>query len=236
MLKIEKTQFSFFSLWFLTVSICIYLGTLLADPLGHYLYSYNTRPSAASNDGTAEFILALNLLVGLFMGFGQWVAINTKINRSYGWILATFIGFSVGNFISFWIFVRILPSFLQDLFFQMWPNFFGYGRKYYEVYQQVEAFVMGLGICTWTGISTGICQWVVLRRNYLSSLKWSAVMTLSFFIGGVLSSFLSSLDFRSEAIRLFSIAVFSITVGLISGVFAEPLIIRPESQVQETAI
>jgi hypothetical protein len=236
MLKIDKTQFSFFLLWFLIVSICISLGILLANPLGRYLYTFNSGPSSASNDGTAEELLAVMLLVGLFMGFGQWVAINTKIKRSYGWILATLIGFSVGSFISSWIFVRILPSFLQDLFVGMWPNFFGYGRKYYEVYQQVEAFVMGLGICTGTGISTGICQWVALRRNYLSSFKWSAVMTLSFFIGGVLLNFLISLDYRSEAIRLFSITVFSIAVGLISGVFAEPLIIRPESQVQETAI
>jgi len=236
MLKIEKTQFSFFLLWFPTVSICIYLGILLSNPLGHYLYTFNTRPSAASNDGTAEEILAVMVLVGLFMGFGQWVVINTKVKRSYGWILATFIGFSAGSFISSWIFVRILPSFFQDLFVGIWPNFFGYGRKYYEVYQQVETFIIGLGICTGIGISTGICQWVALRRNYLSSFKWSAVIILSFFIGGVLLNFLISLDYRSEAIRLFSIAAFSMTVGLISGVFAEPLIIRPESQVQETAI
>ncbi len=235
MLKIDKKQFSFFLLWFPLVSICIYLGILLSNPLGDYLYTFNTRGSAASNDGTVEDVLASMLLVGLFMGFGQWVAINTRIKRSYGWILATFIGFSVGSFISFWV-LRILSNFLQDLFFQMSPNLFGYAGKYYEIYQQVEVFVLGFGLCTGTGVFTGICQWVALRRNYLSSFKWSAVMSLSYFIGSVLLSFLSSLDYRSEEIRLFSIAIFSITVGLISGVFAEPLIIRPESQVQETAI
>jgi hypothetical protein len=217
MLKIEKTQFSFFLLWFPTVSVCIYLGTLLAIPLGHYLYIHNGRSSAASNDGTAEYFLALMLLVGLFMGFGQWVAINTKIKKSYGWILATPTGFSVGCFVSFWIFVRTLPTLFQDI------------SEHYEVYQQVEPFGMWVGICAGTCIFTGICQWVALRRNYLSSIRWSAVMTLSFVIGGVL-------DILADPSRAVPFIIFSIAVGLISGVFAEPLIIRPGSQKQEATI
>ena len=211
MLKIEKTHFSFFLLWFPTVSICIYLGTLLAEPLGQYLYIHNGRGSSASNDGTVEWIIAFTLLVGLFMGFGQWIAINTKIKKSYGWILATPIGFSVGSFISFWISARI------ELFFQ--------DISEHEVYQWVVIF----GMCAGIGIFTSICQWIALRRNYLSSFKWSAVMTLSFLIGGVL-------EYLVDPSRAASFIIFSITVGLISGIFAEPLIVRPGIQKQETAI
>ncbi len=217
MLKIEKTHFSFFLLWFPTVSVCIYLGTLLAEPLGHYLYIHNGRGSSASNDGTWEGLIALMLLVGLFMGFGQWIAINTRIKKSYGWILATPIGFSVGSFISFWIFVRILPNLFQNV------------SEHYEVYQRVEEFIEWVGICAGIGIFTSVCQWVVLRRNYLSSFKWAAVTSLSFVIGGVLAILF-------DPGRTVPFIIFSITVGLISGVFAEPLIIRPGSQKQETAI
>ena len=54
-------------------------------------------------------------------------------------------------------------------------------------------------------------------------------MTLSFVIGGVL-------DILVDPGREVPFIIFSIAVGLISGVFAEPLIIRPGSQKQEATI
>jgi len=200
MFKIEKKQFFFFLLWFLIVSVCIYLGALLSYPLGEYLYTHNGMSYSASNDGFFEGVLSLLLLTGLFMGFGEWVVINTKIKKAHNWILATLIGFALGSFISFLIFSLI--SVIVGKWIQM------------------------IGSLAGTGLFTGICQWVSLKRKITTSLRWSLVMASSFAIGMGLNSLI---DYSSRAT---SFIIFSITVGLISGIFVESLIVQPEIQLQ----
>jgi len=200
MFKIEKKQFFFFLLWFLIVSVCIYLGALLSYPLGEYLYTHNGMSYSASNDGFFEGVLSLLLLTGLFMGFGEWVVINTKIKKSHNWILATLIGFALGSFISFLIFSLI--SVIVGKWIQM------------------------IGSLAGAGLFTGICQWVSLKRKITTSLRWSLVMASSFAIGMGLNSLI---DYSSRAT---SFIIFSITVGLISGIFVESLIVQPEIQLQ----
>ena len=200
MFKIEKKQFFFFLLWFLIVSVCIYLGALLSYPLGEYLYTHNGMSYSASNDGFFEGVLSLLLLTGLFMGFGEWVVINTKIKKAHNWILATLIGFALGSFISFLIFSLI--SVIVGKWIQM------------------------IGSLAGAGLFTGICQWVSLKRKITTSLRWSLVMASSFAIGMGLNSLI---DYSSRAT---SFIIFSITVGLISGIFVESLIFQPEIQLQ----
>jgi len=200
MFKIEKKQFFFFLLWFLIVSVCIYLGALLSYPLGEYLYTHNGMSYSASNDGFFEGVLSLLLLTGLFMGFGEWVVINTKIKKAHNWILATLIGFALGSFISFLIFSLI--SVIVGKWIQM------------------------IGSLAGAGLFTGICQWVSLKRKITTSLRWSLVMASSFAIGMGLNSLI---DYSSRAT---SFIIFSITVGLISGIFVESLIVQPENQLQ----
>jgi len=200
MFKIEKKQFFFFLLWFLIVSVCIYLGALLSYPLGEYLYTHNGMSYSASNDGFFEGVLSLLLLTGLFMGFGEWVVINTKIKKAHNWILATLIGFALGSFISFLIFSLI--SVIVGKWIQM------------------------IGSLAGAGLFTGICQWVSLKRKITTSLRWSLVMASSFAIGMGLNSLI---DYSSRAT---SFIIFSITVGLISGIFVESLIVQPEIQLQ----
>lgn len=209
----QKAQFFF--LWSFVVSICIYLGILLSCPLGDFLYSHNGRSYSASNDGFSEGILSLLFLVGLFMGFGQWLIINTKIKRAYGWIFATLIGFTVGSLVSFWFFA-VIDSIIA--------------YKYQTVYD----WIWMIGTLAGAGIFTGICQWISLKRKLALSIKWSLVMALSFAIGIVLLFSVYQLGAGSISNEI-GIITFSVTVGLISGAFAEPLLIRPESQKQETA-
>jgi hypothetical protein len=199
MVKAQRTKF--FLLWFFIVSTCIYLGILLSRPLGDFLYSHNGKSYSASNDGFSEGILSLLLLVGLFMGFGQWLVINTKVKKAYGWILATLIGFGVGSFVSFLIFAVI---------FSKIPY------KYHIVYDWLWMIGTGAG----AGICTGACQWVSLKRKIADSIKWSLVMALSFAIGMVLFFLPGSLSSEISTI------IVSIAVGLISGIFAESLIIQ----------
>jgi len=155
---------------------------------------------SASNDGFFEGVLSLLLLTGLFMGFGEWVVINTKIKKAHNWILATLIGFALGSFISFLIFSLI--SVIVGKWIQM------------------------IGSLAGAGLFTGICQWVSLKRKITTSLRWSLVMASSFAIGMGLNSLI---DYSSRAT---SFIIFSITVGLISGIFVESLIVQPEIQLQ----
>jgi hypothetical protein len=209
MSKIYKTQASFFLLWFPIVSVFIYLGTLLSYPLGEYWYHHNGMSPSASNDGYFEGVLTLLFLVGLFMGFGQWIVINTKVKKAQYWILATLFGFVFGSFVSFFFFAFTVPI----------------AGKYYKVYEWIAM----TGSLAGSGLFTGICQWVSLRRKITTSLRWASVMALSFAIGMILTSF-TGLSSRST-----NFIIFSIVVGFISGVFAEPLIVQPKRELQKTA-
>jgi hypothetical protein len=95
----------------IVVSISICIAVYLASPLGDFLYNHNGMAESASNDGDFEYNLSYLFLVALFMGFGEWVAINTKIKGASCWILATFIGCSIGAIVPSYFLYRIL-SFL----------------------------------------------------------------------------------------------------------------------------
>lgn len=208
MLKMHNIPF--FWKWFLIVSMCIYLGLLLSGPLGDFLYTHRSLGFFASSDGFPEGVLSALFLVGLFMGFGQWLVINTKIKRAYGWILATLIGFSIGMLVFFWIFAVIAA--IAD--------------NFYRVYEWIWMIGTGAG----AGISTGGCQWISLKRKLMDSIKWGLVMALGIVVGMFLLLLVASLFLEPSSL------IFSITVGLISGLFAESLIIRPEIRQEEIAI
>lgn len=212
MFKIKKHISSFFLLWLIVVSISICLAILLAAPLGDFLYKNNGMSYSASNDGFFEGVLSLIFLVGLFMGFGQWIVINTKIKKAYSWILATIIGFSLGVFISFWGFV-LLSSVTG---------------KYYKIFEWIRM----IGTLSGAGIFTGFCQWTSLKRKIAGALKWSLVTGMSFVIGFLpifLVPFLFSVSpTTNPIIRIIAVIVSSVLTALVSGYFSEPLIIYPE--------
>jgi hypothetical protein len=209
MLKMERTRLSFFLLWFPIVSVCIYLGTLLSYPLGEYFYHHNGMPYSPGNDGYFEGAASILFLVGLFMGFGQWIVINTKIKKVHNWVLATLIGFVFGSVISVFFFAFTMPI----------------TGKYYKVYEWISM----TGSLAGSGWITGFCQWLSLGRKISTSLRWSAVMAFSFAIGMVLNSLLDT------SFRVTSFLIFSIVVGLISGIFAESSLVQPELQLQKDA-
>ena len=212
MLKIKEHISSFFLLWLTVVSISICLAILLAEPFGNFLYNNKGMSYSASNDGFFESILSLVFLVGLVMGFGQWIVINTKIKKAYSWILATIIGFSFGIFISFWGFVLLSSV----------------AGKYYKIFGWINM----IGTLSGAGIFTGFCQWVSLKRKIAGALKWSLVTGMSFAIGFspfLLFPFLYSISPTTNPItRIISIVVSSGLIALVSGYFSEPLIIHSE--------
>lgn len=213
MFRIKEHLSSFFLLWLAVVSISIFLCFLLVEPLGDFLYNNNGMSPSATNDGFFEFYLSLVFLVGLFMGLGQWIVINTKIKKAYGWILATMIGFSLGSFISFWVFALLLPV----------------AGKYYEVID----WILMIGTLLGAGMFTGFCQWVSLKRKIAGALKWSLVTGMSFVIG-IFPLRLVSLLFPISTIpisttnRIITFIVISGLIALVSGYFSEPFLINPE--------
>ncbi|MBI5352338.1 MAG: hypothetical protein HZB50_06830 [Chloroflexi bacterium] len=205
MLKIDKYISSFLLLWVTVVSISICIAIALAGVLGEFLHNLREVAPSASDDGDYEFFLSTLLLVGLFIGIGQWGVISDKIKITNGWILASLVGFSIGGFVSFQL-LSFLPIF---------------DFKYYMVYGAVQV----IGAFTGAGMFMGFCQWVSLKRKIAGSLKWSLVNGLSFTVGLMPIALLPS--------YLIFIFIF-VSIGLIaliSGYFVELLIILPEAKI-----
>ena len=174
---------------------------------------YTHYGNGISNDGPFETVLSclFLFLFGLFIGFGQWVAINVKIKKTYNWIFATQIGFMLGSFIGL-LFIAPVSSFFTSPIFKD---------------SRIPDLIMIIGSSMISGLITGACQWVSLRTKVAISSRWPLVMALSFEAGYILEYLLAPSDAR--------FIIFSITVGLISGIFAWPLIIQKEIQLSKTA-
>jgi hypothetical protein len=205
MSEARKTHIKTFLLWFPIVSISIYIGALLSSPIGEFVYDLRDVAPSASDDGSFEAILSEILLVGLFAGFGQWVVINSKIRNSQLWIPATILGFLIGSFNSFFLFAFVSSALLSDKFYR--PN----------------EWITVIGTLMGAGSLTGMFQWASLKKNLRNSFNWSLVTGLSLTLGFMANIYVARYPTENQMGWL----VFSIVFGLISGIFAEPLIIRP---------
>jgi hypothetical protein len=203
MSETRKTHIKTFLLWFPLVSISIYIGLLLSSPLGEFLHNLRGVAPSASDDGFVEGNLALLFLVGLLMGVSQWLVINTRLKNVRNWISATLIGFSVSGF-TFYMLAVLLASIL---------SIFDVGYYPVDQWAQVSAVMVA-------GMFTGAFQWLSLKRQLAGSIKWSLITGLSFSIGAILGVLFS----REQSM---SPIFFSLGFGFISGIFVEPLIIRP---------
>jgi len=220
MSKIGKHISPFLIYWLIVVSISICIAVYLASPLGDFLYKHNGRGASASNDGDLEYNLSYLILVALFMGFGEWVAINTKIKGAYRWILATFIGYSIGALVSSYGLYNML-SFLY--------------LKHYVVFVTIGQ----VGTLVGAGMFAGFCQWVSLKRETAGALKWSLVSGMSFLINLLPRSLITGYPADHPVAWAISIIISVGLFAAISGYFAERLIVRPEVEKytgQETAI
>jgi hypothetical protein len=209
MSKIGKHISPFLIYWLIVVSISICIAVFLASPLGDFLYKHNGRGASASNDGDLEYNLSYLILVALFMGFGEWVAINNKIKGAYRWILATFIGCSIGAIVPSYVLYHML-SFLY--------------LKHYVVL----ITIVTVGALVGAGMFTGFCQWLSLKREMTGALKWSLVNGVSFLINLLPSSLITGYPADHPVAWPISIVISVVLFAVISGYFAERLIVRPE--------
>jgi len=200
----HKTHIKTFLFWFPLVSISICFGLLLSSPLGEFLHDLRGVAPSASDDGFVESNLSLLFLGGLSIGVSQWLVINTQLKNMRNWIVATLIGFSIGGFI-FYILVILLSTILSN-----------FDIGYYPVGQWVQVVAVMV-----VGMFTGAFQWLSLKGQFAGSMKWSLTTGLSFSIGAMLGVLFSR---EQSTFPIF----FSLGFGFISGIFVEPLIIRPE--------
>jgi len=204
-MSITKKSISlFWALWLLVISISVCIAVMLAGPLGDFFHNLREVAPSASDDGDFEFLISALFLVGLFMGFGQWIVISNIIKITKGWILATTIGFSIGGLGSFLFLYFLLP----------------YDYNFYTVY---NAILIG-GTFIGAGILMGFLQWLSLKRKLAGSFLWSLANGLSLLIG-LLPTLLPS---------YFMFISFFISIGLMTlttGYFVEKLIIRPEIEI-----
>lgn len=89
-------------------------------------------------------------------------------------------------------------------------------------------WISGIGTLMGAGMFTGVCQWVSLKRKIEGSLKWSLVTGISFVIGILPISLTSFSPTTNLIVRIIPFIVSSSLIALVSGYFAEPLIIYPE--------
>ena len=202
MSETRKASSTFFLLWFFVVSISIYIGASLSSPLGDFLFSLHKNSYGPGMDRDFEEILSFIFLVSLLMGLSQWLVINTRSNISLSWIPATAISFTVGSFISFFIL-----AYLSDIFLGL------------------DVVSFWVAVYMMAGMGTGVCQWISVNKKLSKSFYWSLITGLSLssglFLMMVVSNYLTDKSVSSIA--------FSVTVGLISGIFAEPLIIHSKT-------
>jgi len=187
-------------LWFPIVSISTYIGVLLSSSLGTILFRLRRNSYTASDDGDLELILSFIFLVSLFMGFGQWFVINTRIKRVHYWIPATIIGFLLGSIVYFFIFANML------LFLDVY-------------YHRVISFML-------VGMFAGICQCVSMKKKPSILIKWSLITGVGLAFGHWLALLVSNYTSNLFISWMF----FSTAIGLITGIFAEPMIIRPKTE------
>ena len=128
---------------FLPPGCGMWLGWLVASGFGMLLgWVVGWRASFMVPGGIST--LVLGLMVGLILGFMQWLVLRGYLKRPGWWIIASALGwaagFSIGAAITQWLG-------LNDIFFGA-----------------VVGFV--------TGTFLGILQWFVLRREVLSAGWW----------------------------------------------------------------
>jgi hypothetical protein len=217
MFKTRKEHFTIFLLWFPIVSISIYFASFLSALSGDLLFNLRGATVSAGNDGFGEWVISFIVLGELFVGFAQWIAINTKFKKAYKWIPATVIGLFVGIFISV-IFSALSEMAISNL--HKYPY-----ERWLDTVDIINSILNPLINLFLIGATIGIFQCISLKRDLSTSFKWAFVYGLSL-IAWIPAVFL----FQSPSnVPL----ILSVSIGLVTGIFAEPILFR--SEIQETS-
>jgi len=103
----------------------------------------------------------LGLFEGLLLGLFQWVALRRRIKRAAAWIPASGLGYALG-LVSFWAAFVVIT-----------------GDRLPEGSPAEWAFGLGLLRSGLIGLTLGLMQWLVLRRQFRGHDWWLPVVVIA---------------------------------------------------------
>jgi len=119
--------------------------------------SSTSEGAADPSIGLQLLVSPLFLLVGAVIGLGQWTVLRTIILRASRWIWATALAWFAG-YVLVTLFIPLVTSYLEPAEVALLPGFF-------------------------FGSSTGIAQWLLLRRQFTDTGWWVTANALAGVIG-----------------------------------------------------
>jgi len=202
---IRTSSKKFWLLWILFTCIGSSFAFTLA---GSFLNQFDDN----TLDYYFPFFAPLAVVVtGLFIGFGQWLTLRTRLKGSIFWIPATAIGPLLGLF--FGIGVNLM---LPD------SN---------TVYNWIDTLIISIV----AGIFTGTLQWVSLHSKFIGFYKWILASGLCwgfgmFFYRHIVDTLFMNIDFGFFTAPISGLLIGAI-IGIISGGFVEHTLLfsLPES-------
>jgi hypothetical protein len=166
----------------------VILGWIVANLLGvAAIGALSLIPFLTSIPG----MLVSSLIIGLPIGFAQWIALRRVAPISILWVLTISAGLLLGLVVSP-ILAGIFWGFLDD-----------------------ESVLSLTAVCTTIGLLVGMAQWLFLRGHFTKSLVWplSTAVGLGLGIGLVL---VSNLIHQSGIISIVLVVlVYAIATGLV---------------------
>ncbi len=164
------------------------------------------------SDDSPLVVFALLILSGLFIGFGQWIILRTRVVKSGKWMLATTLGLPLGFFCGF-----MVVAFSPDFYVTDW----------------VATWVISIV----AGSIMGALQWRALHSKLTGSLPWIVASALGWGIAINLSGFLFLTSLFDATLWYVSIPLLGLligaVVGIISGAFVETSVLQasPDRQI-----
>jgi hypothetical protein len=174
--KIERNEFGLWLGWTLATTGGMLIGFLLTIPLVNLL-----------DLGFARVIVPI--VVGLLIGFSQWMVLRRYLTTSADWVLAGGTAWAVGYALGLLLIQNLSGTFLA-------------GISAYIIFGAIVALV----------------QWPMLRREIPSLLTWLVVNILGWAAGLWASQAAIELLFNEPAIEpVLSTAVIAASSGLVAG-------------------
>jgi hypothetical protein len=168
--NIEATTFNLKYWWILASAVSFFIGAGIVTAA---VFLTGVGPALYHVEKDYFFWRALlsgsaDVVVGMVLGFGQWLVLRHEIRRAGGWILATMLGFGLGNAIG--SIVGLYGWLLGP--HPMLPT--------WDLTTALRFWATGGAVC---GLILGSAQWLVLRQVVRAPGWWIPINIVSWAIG-----------------------------------------------------
>jgi len=182
------------------------LATAVGTALG-FSVSWIIGPLFSWDEYDFYFVFVMLFLIGLLVGFCQWLILRARFKNAWGWIPVTASMLPIGIYVGFLGLASVVPS-----------EFIGIPVAEHDY------LVAG---CT-AGILLGVFQWLSLHKGTRDIWRWILASVLSWGIGIAIPLFMMDTYARtSDEGMLMGVAFFffvGAAVGVINGAFVNACI------------